>query len=422
MAVPTTLEDLQGLLDDAGVMNRMVTPSLGEASSDDYFFLDNTYYSINYQYQQAYIWNLEDYIAPNDWSYAYLPVYNANYCLDMLNQISINDANKNVWDNVFGSALFFRSYSFLNLAWIYAKAYNKSTANSDLGVVLRETSDFNVPSVRSTVEETYSKVLSDAKESIKYLPDLPVHPMRPSKCAAYSLLARTYLSMREYDSAFKYADMALSVKDTIVDYNSADVNPGSSVPFKEFNPEIIFFSSMNTFIFPDMNIAQIDTALLTSYADGDMRRVVFFRQEGDYYKFKGSYDASGYYLFTGLSTDEMLLIRSECNAKANRLGNAADDLNQLRRKRWNKDYPFTPVAFTNVTDAIDTILSERRKELVMRGLRWPDIKRLNSEGAGIVIKRIVAGETFTLLPESNQYALPLPTDIISVTGMEQNPR
>ena len=35
--VPNTLNDLQGLLDDADEMNDRVTPSFGEASSDNYF-------------------------------------------------------------------------------------------------------------------------------------------------------------------------------------------------------------------------------------------------------------------------------------------------------------------------------------------------------------------------------------------------
>jgi len=57
----------------------------------------------------------------------------------------------------------------------------------------------------------------------------------------------------------------------------------------------------------------------------------------------------------------------------------------------------------------------------MRGLRWMDIKRLNKENRNITIKRLIGGQEFTLSPNANYYALPLPNDIIQLTGMQQNP-
>jgi starch-binding outer membrane protein, SusD/RagB family len=67
-----------------------------------------------------------------------------------------------------------------------------------------------------------------------------------------------------------------------------------------------------------------------------------------------------------------------------------------------------------------SLRTERRKELTMRGLRWIDIKRLNKEGAGIVLKRLIGDKTYTLQPNDPRYALPLPADIILNTGMQQN--
>ena len=70
---------------------------------------------------------------------------------------------------------------------------------------------------------------------------------------------------------------------------------------------------------------------------------------------------------------------------------------------------------------IDTIRKERRKELLFRGLRWIDIKRLNKEGAGINITRLVNGLVYTLEPGDPRFALPLPADVIGASGMPQNP-
>lgn len=58
----------------------------------------------------------------------------------------------------------------------------------------------------------------------------------------------------------------------------------------------------------------------------------------------------------------------------------------------------------------------------MRGLRWMDLKRLNKDSANIILTRQVNGQTYTLQPNDLRYALPLPEDIIQITGMQQNPR
>jgi len=71
---------------------------------------------------------------------------------------------------------------------------------------------------------------------------------------------------------------------------------------------------------------------------------------------------------------------------------------------------------------LQLILRERRKELVMRGIRWTDIKRLNLEGANIVLTRKIGADTFTLLPNDLRYALPLPESLLEVSELIQNPR
>ncbi len=421
--VPGTLNDLQSLMDDGMLMNVHATPSYGEASSDNYFLPPDTYNSLRVQLQDAYTWVPYDYYASNDWSSGYLPVYNSNYCLESLAGIAVNSSNESLWRNVKGSALFFRSYYFLQLAWVYSKAYDENTANSDLGIVLRLGSDFNVKSERSTVQETYERVLADAKESIEYLPDLPIHPYRPSKAASYGLLARTYLSMRQYDSALKYSGLCLDIDSNLLDYNESGINRTANVPFQPFNPEIIFYSSMNTY---NLTIApvtsRVDTTLYNSYDSDDLRKTIFNRLISGYQRFKGSYSASVSELFSGIATDEMYLTRAECYARANDINNALSDLNTLMRKRWDSTVPYIEITASTSDEALKEILIERRKELLYRGLRWMDIKRLNKEAANIVLQRNINGKIISLLPNNNRYALPLPADIIQEAGIQQNPQ
>jgi len=68
------------------------------------------------------------------------------------------------------------------------------------------------------------------------------------------------------------------------------------------------------------------------------------------------------------------------------------------------------------------ILRERRKELIFRGLRWTDLKRLNKEEAGIILTRLFNGNTRQLLPKSNHYVLPIPDDALTGGTITQNIR
>ncbi len=431
--VPTKLSELQALLDEAGnVMNHQLTPSFGEASSDDYFLPYSIYEARPTREQELYRWVPSAYNYSNDWSKAYASIYHSNYCLETIEKIARDTSNLLAWNNVKGSASFYRAYNFLNLAWNYCKAYDENTSVSDLGIVLRVTTDLNTLSVRSTVKETYEQIVLDIKTSIQLLPLLPSHPYRPSKVSAYGLLARTYLSMRLYDSAFKYSDLYLQNKSDLIDFkNSTDpdlvssVSSGTSAVFKQFNRETIFYTEINVFtptIFTSR--AKIDTFLFGAYAPTDLRRTAFFRADGSNQRFRGSYAQSTSFFFSGIATDEMYLVKAECLARGI-YGSPADKdlalatLNALLQKRHNSQ--FTGLTASNATQALEIILVERRKELVMRGLRWIDIKRLNKEGRNIILKRNINGQEYSLQPNANYYALPLPTDIINITGMPQNP-
>ncbi|HTH31212.1 MAG TPA: hypothetical protein VL946_07665, partial [Lacibacter sp.] len=101
--------------------------------------------------------------------------------------------------------------------------------------------------------------------------------------------------------------------------------------------------------------------------------------------------------------------------------NALAALNTVLTKRW-KTGAFVPLITTNNQQVLEWVLAERRKESAFRDLRWMDLKRLNREGAGIQLQRKIGSEDFILMPNDLRYAMPIPEDIILMTGMPQNPR
>lgn len=424
LVIPSTLDDVQALLDYDQPMNR-TTPSLMETCSDDYYLVTLPSSSA---LQQAYTWQPFNYGLGNDWADNYNAIYYANLALELIEKVPISSTNETQWHSVKGSALFIRAYSFLNLAWAFAKAFDENTANLDLGIVLKLESDFNKTMIRSSVAETYDQILKDTRSAMTYLPDNPQITTRPSKAAAYGLMARTFLSTRQYDSALKYSDLSLGIKGQLMDYNSNLVNPSNTIPFPDFsiNPEIIFFQRMtaNHVAFTS-SAGIVDTLLFLSFDNNDLRKSAYFRPvntampNAKFQRYKGSYTANTI-SFTGISTDEMYLTRAECYARLGDKNTALDNLNALLTMRW-KSGTFTKITATTADQVLDIILLERRKELLLRGLRWMDIKRLNKEGRNITLKRIIGGHTYLLQPNSNYYALPLPFDIVNNSQILQNP-
>jgi hypothetical protein len=259
------------------------------------------------------------------------------------------------------------------------------------------------------------------------MPALTEGILRPSRPAAYGLLARIYLSMRNYELACKYADSCLQYRNILLDYNNTTlVKATSNVPFPTYftkqpqNVEIIFASTMPTINLTNQAFTAISQETVDSYDANDIRKQAFFRISGGYQRFKGTYSGIIGEYFSGIATNEMYLIRAECNARIGVVDSALQDINKLLKWRWKNTSTAPVINITERTALTDTILAERKKELLLRGLRWSDIKRLNKEGRNIILKRtLIDNTTIQLMPNSNRYALPIPPDITEYTGLSE---
>jgi hypothetical protein len=420
--IPSTLKDLQGLMDDYNFINYQLPSGGGEVSATEYYLNDADVSGLREDLRNMYLWNDENQfqLGSNDWSQAYKIIYISNTVLETLNKIQRTSVNGNDWDNIKGQALFLRALYYHAVAIVWANGYSSATASTDLGIPLRLNTNFNEISTRDNLQKTYNLIINDLKEASRLLPVTPLHVLRSSKPAAFALLSRVYLSMNDYNDAEIYADSTLKLFNTVLDYNSGVVVPSSTSPFTLFNEEIIYQARM-TFLSPlSGSRAKIDSNLYKLYDTNDLRKTVFFRDNGNgTYRFKGSYDPGN--LFAGIASDEVYLTRAECYARNNKLTEALKDLNTLLIKRY-KTGSFTSITASNSTEALDLILKERRKELLMRGIRWMDIKRLNKAGAGIILTRKNNGITYTLKPNDLRYALLIPEDVIAISGMQQNER
>lgn len=427
LAVFTSAKELQSLLDDERLINSS-DPFAGEVSADDYYVIDDILFQLPTDELNMYSWADGPMFVrfTNDWAESYKLIYKTNVVLYELDKMQVPSSDQEQANNVKGHALLLRAHAYFQAATIWAQAYDKSTSATDLGLPLRTDPDHSVKSVRSSVDDTYRRIVDDLKEAAVLLPLAPVHILRPSRAAANALLARTYLSMREYDSANVYANKCLLEKNTLLDLNTLNFPiAGYSFSPRYSQPEIIMDFCMSGppySLTPTLSF--VDTSLYDSYDDNDLRKEVYFELYPDgTASFRGSY-AGSFQLFDGVATDEMYLIRAEANVRKggnDHLQAAMADLNHLLQHRY-KAGTFNPVTVSDQAALLDKILLERRKELPFRNLRFSDIKRLNKEGRNITPQRKIAGSLITLSPNSNKYALPIPDEVIAESGMPQNPR
>lgn len=434
--VPTTLDDFQAILDRDIEMNgvgstaRGPVPGIGEAASDSYYVTDADFSgTLQPQIQNYYLWAPKPYVgdAVYDWDYPYLVIFSANVVLKGLEDISFTSVDKRQYNTVKGQALFHRAHAYFQLAQIFAPPYHKGNVTGKWGLPLRLEADLNEPIKRATLQETYNLILSDLSTAQDLLTADVQVKTRPSKPAAFALLARTFLIMQEYEAAYAYADSCLQLMANLLDYN--EVNAELPYPFvggSQEHSEVIF--SCNMISRPLMSypfrptFARVDSVLYASYDEYDLRKKVFFNQEQNGMSFKGSYDGREYN-FAGLANDEVYLIRAEAAARLGNTGQALSDLNRLKMARWDKNVTFQPYTASTPEETLAQVLEERKKELLFRGLRWSDLRRLNLEGRAISIERVVGGETYRLLPNDPRYTYPIPNEVIAFhPDMPQNER
>jgi len=418
MTVPATLAHYQALMDSDAAMNGAggfmpLYPAMSEIGTDNVWFPDQRYTkNIDEHIRSVYTWDADPYSGMDvkDWNRPYLVVLHCNLVLEGLRAIEKNADNREQWELIQGMALFHRSHAFAMLASVFAPAYEKEKADQSVGIPLRMSADVGEKLVRSTLGQTYGRITDDLEQAILLLPEEPLYKTRPSKRACRALLSRIYLWMGDFERSNAYADLCLKANDRLLDYNDYPTNV--NYPFPRFNEEVIFNCTMMLL----STQVRLDTNLYKSYDQDDLRRVLFFKGQspGDGHRFYGNYEGTGYF-FAGLANDELYMTRAETFARLGEEELALADLNKLLKSRWRMQdgvSTYIPYTESDPKKLLEIILQERRKQLVWRGLRWPDLKRLNLEPEhATVLSRIADGETFELQANSPRYVYPVPDPV-----------
>lgn len=421
--------------------------------------------------QQAFYWQDIDMTyqdSPNYfWMVSYEAIAAANHALDAIKDLEAKGEDCSAQK---GEALLCRAYNHFMLVNIFAQHYNPATAATDLGIAYVTEPEKEVFGhyERISVKETYEKIRKDLEEGLplisnKAYGETPKYHFTYE--AAQAFACRFYLYIGEWDKAIHAADEALGDNPTLRDWNAysamTSANREKNYTSVQENANLLlastvslfardqpfyrygFSSSVKTELFGSTrNLAnqawayRTETYTVSSEAITMMKWKTYPKSDGV------NSNSAVYYLMVPLFTnDNVVCDRIEALAMANRFDEACQDI-ELFLKNKIKDYdpslnPITPETVQNfyknfaplhpfyenemsseqmafVNCAVDL----RRREQVMEGGRWFDIKRFDIE---VTHKAYQTGAEDVLVRRDPRRAIQIPEEVISY-GIEANPR
>jgi len=370
--------------------------------------------------KNAYIWAAGYYVQGQSdvgWNNLYKQIYTCNEVLyGVMSSKNGTDALKR---EIYAEALVQRAFAFLMLANQYAEVYNPATAAAQVGIPMLTTPDLYQPLTRTSLKNVYDQVVKDLQEAIPSLPNTGTNNGHPGKAAAYALLSRCYLYMRDFGLAGEAADNALALKASLLDLSIYAVGNTAAFPRSLADPEILLYKvTAGTFR------SELNPELLALFATGDQRYNLYTGTQsgvpGRSYV-RGNFTFEG--IYTGLSVPEVMLNRAEVYARAGNIGKTLELLNTLRAKRFTSA-AYQDLVITNVADLLPAVIEERRREFMGTGLRWFDQRRLNLDATlSKPVSRTFEGQTYTLTPGSNRFIFPIAQGILDLNPeIQQSPR
>ncbi|HSC38618.1 MAG TPA: RagB/SusD family nutrient uptake outer membrane protein, partial [Chitinophagaceae bacterium] len=360
-----------------------------------------------------------------DWSVAYQNIYIFNTVINGVQDSKGGD--QTLKNTVYAEALVHRAFTYFTLVNLYSKAYNASTAANDMGVPVLLEAKLFVDLTRPSVQKVYDQILSDLQTALPLLPVKQDVNFRPSKAAAYALLAKTHLFMRHFNEASAFADSSLALSSDLNDYKNFVATTPFNFPSQYLDKEVLFRKIPRL----TLNTIQLSPSLLNLLGTADLRYKLFVKSGNN---FSPAFTGSGYWprdkysggypdkVAVGLTVSETWLIKAECLARTGKGSDALTILNNFRKMRFaTADY--TSLTAASDAEALALVINERRLEFFGSGLRWLDQRRLSLDPQfAQSYTRVFDNVTYKLDPNSNQYVFPLANLLIAQSPeMQQNP-
>lgn len=325
-----------------------------------------------------------------------------------------------------------RAYNHFVLVNIFSKHYNPKSANTDGGILLKKVFSLEEKTKQSSVAEVYQFVEYDINSALPHLQAKGKNVNHPGLAFAYALLAKVHLFKQEFDKAEAAAKESLKNNSYIFDWVAWDLGPKPAPEIGYNNEENLYFGyGINDF--PPSGA--IGPRLVQKYTAGDLRKERLFWDSPSYllpgcYAFKTYKDqevtGAGAYRTVrfnegGMKVSEVVLMLAECYARAGKIEDAMQLVNNLRKKRILPD-SYVDLTASDKREAFNHVMDERSRELVLTHNNFYDIRRLEVEGIHQSVDRILPdGSVYTVNSSAHIFTMPFPQDAIDRSGtLKQN--
>jgi tetratricopeptide (TPR) repeat protein len=311
----------------------------------------------------------------------YKVIARANYLMDNLDAIeglSDEEARRMV-----AEAKFLRALSHFELVRMFAQPYGYTDDNTHLGIPIRLRYSKEIID-RSTVAEVYAQILQDFNEALPDLPDQVANGYA-TRDAALGYLAKVHFQMNEFDRAYDYANQVISSGRYAVDTSLTGRFSTQVTSEAVFYLASSFVDNAGGGMFftyrvdPNSGLAAIalDPGFASILQQNDDRRgQTWVEQIDDFFWISGKIEDTLTQNFTQVPLvhlTELKLIRAESAAEQETdLETAVMDLNDILNPAGLPELATSATAGTIIT----TARAERRKELVIEGNRFHELKRI----------------------------------------------
>lgn len=340
-------------------------------------------------------------------------------------------------------ALVLRAYFHWLLVNKFAKAYNPATAEQDPGIpYVTDEWDVSIPTEPVSVKKVYENILADLEKVIELngLPTIAVNRMRMSKPCAYAAKALALISMQEFDLAAEAAREALALNKTVNNYNemTTTLTSKSGVKYPIIYRSILkceedlfythYYENYNG-ISPEAWNAfeeghacrdKMSTDLLSNDNKPGIGMGSSMMGLPDYIL---TTDGNSGWNNCGMKTTHMYLIIAEAEIHNNNYKEAMKALDAIRINRIDPSV-YAPLEGTVTTkeDAIYHLKQTSHGENIYSYYNFMNRKRWNQvEGYKETLTRNIAGQIFTLAPDSPMWIFPFPQNAInSNPNLSQN--
>lgn len=321
----------------------------------------------------------------------YISIFRANTLMENFQYVDSLSADDQ--QRMEAEARFIRAVSHYDLVNLFAQPYGYTQDNSQLGIVIKENTEFDLLP-RSTVAEVYDLILSDLNFAKDNLPE--VNGVYANRFAAEAMLARVYFQMNDFENAAAAASIVINEGPYVLDSLNAR---WSDIISTENIFTLVVLSDdgrssalINNYRSDNNDIPQLYAS--RSYVEDlygstipttDARSEWFVKIDptsANYYYNISKFD-NNYFNIPYLYLTELLLIQAESLGELNTdLFTAVDNINKIRARAG------VPLLNENVDSetVINAARVERAKEYIGEGRYVFDLKRRGALGEDIIIR------------------------------------